>query len=192
MSASSLLRLARHQRGASQRTLARLANVSQPGIAAVESGAHDTTVSRLEQLLAALNQQIILLPSYCGPVWEAAAHIRIALQEVGPGDRAFRRVIQLSDDLAREGGAVRVALAVTEPAPIGDIRWDALVAGVVDYWLTVDNLPRPDWLDDPRFTLSDPWTLEPVPSLQDDARRRTPTAIRRHGVFLAKSELESV
>ena len=58
MSASLLLRAARQAHGTSQRELAEAASVSQPGIAAIESGAHDTTVSRLEHLLAALGQPL--------------------------------------------------------------------------------------------------------------------------------------
>jgi transcriptional regulator with XRE-family HTH domain len=192
MSASAILRTARSARSLSQRALADASHVSQPRIADIESGAHDTSVSRLEELLAALNHQVALIPTRTRPVWRAAVDVRVALAEDGRFDPAFREVIQLSDDLRREGPAIRVALAVTRPTPIGDLRYDALLAGIVDYWLTVDALPRPDWLDDPAYVLDLPWDVEPHPQLRDNARRRTPPAIARHGVHLAKSELESV
>lgn len=191
MSASSLLRTARHSQGASQRALARLAHVSQPGIAAIESGAHDTTVSRLEELLAALNHQIILVPTRTRPVWVAAADIR-ELLESGDSRTAWREVIQLSDDLVREPPPLRLALAITRPHTAEDVRYDALIAAVVDYRLSEDALPRPAWLDDPAFTLREPWDVEPLESLRHAARQQTPPAIARHGIFMAASELASV
>jgi len=190
MSASSLLRTARHSRGVSQRALALAAHVSQPGIAAVESGAHDTTLDRLELLLVPLGQRVSLLPTRSRPVWQVAVDLRAALDS-GDDKRAWREIIQCSDDLARETYATRVALAVTQPLPVGDARYDALLAAVTDYHLSRDTLPRPLWLDLPDYRLAEPWDVEAVPSLRDQARHDTPPAIARHGVFLAAVELES-
>ncbi len=191
MSASSLLRTARHARGVSQRALAQAAQVSQPGIAAVESGAHDTTLDRLERLLVPLGQRLSLLPTRARPVWQMAVDLRAAL-EVGDQKLAWRQIIQCSDDLSRECPATRVALTVTQPLPVGDARYDALLAAVADHHLARDSLPRPSWLDLPDYRLAEPWDVEGVPSLRARARRRTPPAIARHGVFLAASELTSV
>jgi transcriptional regulator with XRE-family HTH domain len=191
MSASLLLRTARHSRGMSQRALAQAAHVSQPGIAAVESGAHDTTLDRLELLLVPLGQRVSLLPTRARPVWQVAVDLRAAL-ESGDEGRAWREIIQCSDDLAREAYATRVALAVTQPLPVGDSRYDALLAAVTDYHLSRDELPRPVWLDLPGYRLPEPWDVEVVPSLRDQARIETPSAIARHGVFLAAAELASV
>lgn len=190
MSAASLLRGARGARGQSQRALARAARVRQPRIATIESGAHDTSVGRLEQLVACLGQRVTLLPTRARPVWEGSLAISEALAE-GDESWAFREVIQVSDDLASVPGALRVALAVGPAVPTGDARFDALLAGVVDYWLGADRLPRPGWLDDAGWTLDVGWDVEPVPSLRSAARRATPKAIARHGVFLAASELAS-
>lgn len=191
MSASTLLRTARHARGVSQRGLARAAGVSQPGIATVESGAHDTTAHRLEMLLAALGHRLSVLPTRSRPVWQVAVDLRIAL-EVGDDRQAWREIIQCSDDLAREEPATRVALAVTQPLPVGDARYDVLLAAVTDHHLTRDALPRPAWLDLPDYRLTQPWDVEDVPSLRDQARRDTPSGIARHGVYLAAAELASV
>ncbi|MHB1614758.1 MAG: helix-turn-helix domain-containing protein [Actinomycetes bacterium] len=191
MSASSLLRTARHARGVSQRELARAAHVSQPGIAAVESGAHDTTLDRLDLLLVPLGQRVSLLPTRARPVWQVAVDLRAAL-EASDEKRAWREIVQCSDDLARETHATRVALAVTQPLPVGDSRYDAVLAAVTDYHLSRDGLPRPVWLDLPEYQLAEPWDVEEVPSLRDRARSDTPPAIARHGVFLAAAELASV
>lgn len=191
MSASSLLRTARHSRGVSQRALAQAAHVSQPGIAAVESGTHDATFDRLDLLLAPLGQRVTLLPTRSRPVWAVAVDLRAALDS-GDEGRAWREVIQCSDDLACAEHTTRVALAVTRPLPVGDSRYDALLAAVTDYQLSRESLPRPLWLDLPDYRLVEPWDVEDIPSLRDRARRATPTAIAQHGVFLAASELASV
>ena len=91
--------------------------MSQPGIAAIESGAHDTTVSRLELLLAALGQRVVLVPTVCRSVAEAADGIRSALV-CRDENWAWREVIQTSDDLAREAPVVRVALSIVRRSAI--------------------------------------------------------------------------
>ncbi|MEZ5117186.1 MAG: helix-turn-helix domain-containing protein [Candidatus Nanopelagicales bacterium] len=191
MSAPELLRAARSSRAVSQRELARRAQIAQPRIAEVEAGRHDTTVSRLEQLLAAMGQRLVVLTTTSPPVYEAATAIRDALAD-GDQDGALREVIQVADDLARADGATCVALALTRPGPVGDRRWDALLAAVVDHRLTERGLPRPRWVDDPAYRLDEPWDVEELTELQAAARAATPDAISSHGVFLAAEELGSV
>jgi transcriptional regulator with XRE-family HTH domain len=191
MAAADTLRTARASRGWSQRQLADAAGTRQPRIADVESGKHDAAVDTLETWLRALGHQTTLLPTRTRPVWEAAVAVRAAL-EANDETLAFREVIQLADDLAHESAAIRVALSVTAPPPVGDARFDALIAAVTDYRLTSARAPRPEWIASNNYRLSEPWDVESVPALRADARRRTPASIRRHGVFLADSELASV
>lgn len=191
MTSSTLLRAARGAGGLSQRALADKAGIPQPRIADIEAGAHDTTVGRLEELLAPLGQRITFLPSERRPVWEAAVAVADAVADADER-RAWREVIQLSDDLNASDGAVRVALSVAEPPPTGDLRYDALIAGVVDHWLSRGRLPRPTWVRAPERTLEPAWDVEPLPELRAAARETTPRAFARHGVFVAASEFESV
>ena len=65
-------------------------------------------------------------------------------------------------------------------------------AAIVDHWLTTDRLPLPEWVRTPQRTLTEPWHVEPLVSLRPAARKATPKAIARHGIYLAASELESV
>lgn len=157
----------------------------------MESGAHDVTLGYLERLLAPLGQQVSLVPSTTRPVWRAAVDIHFALAEKKP-NHAWRECIQLADDLEREAPAVRVALAVGRPRPVGDRRYDALIAAITDYRLSEDDLPRPDWLDDPAYCLDEPWDIEPIPALRQAAREQTPEAFVRHGIYAAASEFASV
>jgi transcriptional regulator with XRE-family HTH domain len=189
VTAAALLRAARQARGLSQRGLATRADVRQPRIAEIESGRHDTTFSRLEELLAPLEYRLGPVPTGTRGVWEAALAVQEALAERDE-TTAWRQVIQLADDLEREEPALRVALAVAPPAGTGSPRFDALIAGVTDYRLR--GLPRPTWLDSTDFRLSDPWDVEPLHELREEARRSTPRELARHGVYLHARELESV
>jgi len=131
-----------------------------------------------------------ILPTRLGTAAQAAEQIS-AFLERGDHDGALRVVWQLATDLAAADPALRVSLAVTPPAPTGDSRHDALLAGVVDHALSSAHLPRPHWLDESWRTLVEPWDVEPVPALRAAARAATPGAIVAHGVFLDAAELEN-
>jgi len=189
MSAASFLRTARTSRGMSQRALAQRANVRQPGIADIESGAHDTTLSRLEELLAALQYRLTPIPTTSRGVWEVAYAVAAAVLASDEAN-AWRQVIQLADDLAREPAATRIALTVTPPPSTGSARYDALIAGLTEYRLR--GLPCPAWVNDSRYSLADEWDVETLPSLREAARNATPEEFSRHGIYLDPRELESV
>lgn len=186
--AAELIGSARRYRGMSGRALARAAHASQASLLDLERGASDATSDRLDRLLRPLGYQVALLPTRRGTATAAAAEVRGFLAaDDEPG--AFRVVWQLAEDLTSVEPAVQVALCVTPPAPTGSARFDALLAGVVDYLLSQAHLPRPCWLDEPWRRLEQGWDTEPVPALRERARQATPSALRAHGVFLDPSEL---
>jgi transcriptional regulator with XRE-family HTH domain len=190
MDSGSALRTARAARGKTQRQLASDAGTHQPHIAAIESGAHDTTVSGLERHLQALLYRLTVLPTRRRPAWEAALDVADHLRAADEAS-AFREILQLSDDLAQSPADIRVALVVTPPPHTKDARFDALLAGVVDYWLQECSAPRPAWLDEPSRTIDVHWFVEPLEELHEAARQATPPPILSHGVVLAEAELRS-
>lgn len=189
--AAALLRSARINRGITQRALAASCRIHQPGIAAIESGAEDATVGRLDGILAHLGSRLSILPTTLRASWEAANDIRVHLA-VKDERSAWREIIQLNDDLRSVDGATRVTLVINPPAPTGDVRFDALLAAIIDCALTDDALPLPTWLKESKYTLSEPWDVEEVPSLRLDARRNTPATLALHGIYLDRSVLVSV
>lgn len=191
MTASGILRSTRTSQGLTQRALAKAARVRQPGLAAVESGSEDATVSRLELLLNELGSRLTVLPSRRRPVWAAGEAVRRAL-DAHDERSAWREVIQLNDDLREVDRATCVALAIAPPGRTGDSRFDALLAAVTDCALVDARLPRPSWLDEDAWNLKEPWDVEEIPSLRKAARQATPPAIRRHGVFLDRAVLGSI
>jgi transcriptional regulator with XRE-family HTH domain len=188
--ASRLLRATRHASGLTQRALGARARARVATIGDIERGAHDPTVGRLDGLLAFVGHRLVAIPTRSRPVAEAATAIAKWLAE-GKESYAFREVIQLSDDLSREFGATRVALAAATPGLTGDRRWDAIIAGVTAHWLAVDRLTQPDWLTDPARRTPEPWYVDGG-APRAELRAQTPRELARRGVFLAASELASV
>lgn len=191
MKAAEVLRTARLNRGLTQRELATKCQVSQPAIARIESAVEDATLERLNRLLRPLGSKVTLVPFRTSTVYETAAFIR---DDVSAGEfqHAFRSIIQLNDDIERADPATRVALCLTPPNATGDIRFDALIAGLVEYKLESVQLPKPLWVSDLRFFLENPWDLEQVPQLQERARLCTPEQFSRHGVFVDAVNFASV
>jgi len=191
MTAADVLRTARLNHGLSQRELAKKCQVSQPAIARVESAVEDATLERLNRWLAPLGSKVTLVPFRTSTVYETATFIRDDLS-AGEFLHAFRSIIQLNDNLERADPATRVALCVTPPGATGDIRFDALIAGLVEFNLESAHLPKPLWVSDLRFFLDTPWDLEQIPQLQEQARSATPEQFSRHGVFIDAINFASV
>lgn len=189
MVAARLLRQARRRAGWSQRQLAARARWRQPSIATIESGVHDPRVGRLDALLGSLGCRLVVVPSRSLSAADAAEEI-FDLLRTGDEPRAFRQLLQLSDDLRSEEGGVKVALTVASPAPTGDVRYDAFIAGLVEYVLGAEGLPVPAWVEEPERCSLVPWVVDPYGD--DDVEGATPTPFSRRGVFLSPSELESV
>jgi transcriptional regulator with XRE-family HTH domain len=184
-----LVRQCRQSNHLTQQVVARRAGVPQSSVARAESGAHDLRVDGLERLIRAAGWQLVTIPTLRRTVDATAAAVRDDLAR-GREDAAFRDVLQLNDDLLAERGAMRVVLTIAAPGATGDVRYDALIAGLVEWRLARDRLPRPEWLTiAPR--LRTPWWVDP--STADDAAvaAATPSPLRRRGVFLDEAELAS-
>ncbi len=191
MSASALLRSARRSRGLSQRALAAASRDHQPTISALEKGEHDPGVAHLGRLLAAAGHRLAVLPTASRPVSEAAIDVESALR-AGDERAAFREAIELSDDLAREHGAIRVALTATPPPPVGDARFDALLAAIAEHYLRAEHLTEPNWLLHDTRILPTRWYVDELPAARKRALATTPPSFIRRGVIIAASELASV
>jgi transcriptional regulator with XRE-family HTH domain len=187
--AAALLRQARAGTRRTQIELERLSGVRQTAISRAERGHQDLTVAALERLVHATGWRITVLPTQGGSVADAADACHQHL-DAGSEDGAYRAVIQLADWLASEHGAERVALTVTPPAPTGDIRYDAFIAGVVEHRLNEESLPYPKWLPT-SARLAEQWFVD-ISSTDDPAvTASTPPALLARGVVIDAAELVS-
>ena len=188
--AARLLRHARHSASLSQSALAAKVGFRQSNVSRLESEGRDVNVDTLDRLLRAVGFRLAALPTQSAAVAEAAdstARFLAADNE----DGAYRAVIQLADDLAREHGAERVALTVAPPPPTGDERFDAFIAGVVDFRLAAEHLPRPKWLTDgPRLASS--WFVDRWSIGNSAVIEATPPQLRTRGIIIDAAELASI
>lgn len=186
--AARLLRQARRGRSLSQRQLAKRTRDGQPAIATVESGAHDPGVDRLDRLVGAAGHRLVVIPTRSQTAADAAdaVHRWLRLDQ----RQAYRQLIQLNDDLRSEHGAIRVALTVTPPAPVGDRRYDAFIAAVVEHYLYEEGLVLPSWTSEPGRSLGTPWVVDEFSD--EDIADTTPKAFLRRGILIHPSELASV
>jgi hypothetical protein len=164
--------------------LASRAGLRQPALADIERGAHDTRAGQLDRLVNAAGYRLAVLPTSARSAADWGDMIYQELRSLRRSEAvAFRALVGLSDDLAGQSHP----LCVAPPAPSGDRRFDAGIAGVVEHHLSMASLPVPDWVLEPQRTLEEPLI---VSAHADFAT--VPKAFRRHGVLLAESELASV
>lgn len=191
--AGTFLRQARRAAHLSQRDLAELAGVHQPAVAALEADERDTRVGQLDRYLAAAGQRLIAVPAGAATASETADRLYAAVRDEAPSRRldglALRILIGFSDRLREADPTTKVVLCVTPPAPCGDRRFDATLAGIVEYHLAGSKLPIPAWASAEDRVLEEPWS----PSRYlDEAVDEIPAPFRRRNVLLAASELASV
>lgn len=95
-------------------------------------------------------------------------------------------------DVERADVPERQSLLNAVPGPIGDRRWEALLAGVVEDLALRFELPVPSWaLDDDKF-LAQWWFVSPFVDTHPIVFRESPAALANRGVFLTRSALENV
>lgn len=81
------------------------------------------------------------------------------------------------------------ALLRGEPPPIGDERWDVLLAAVAEHLaIRLDHGP-PEWSRS--RVLATPWFPSSLPSKRMEALVWAPAAFRKHGVYLSARDLEA-
>ena len=107
-------------------------------------------------------------------------------------DAALRAIIDLRDALRRADGERFSRLVHASPPSVGDRRWDAFVAAVVEDEGARKGCPVPRWTGEPwRFTKPF-WYLSPVRAHHSSDFARTHGSLLRHGVVAAHEDLESV
>jgi hypothetical protein len=107
-------------------------------------------------------------------------------------DAALRAVIDFKDALASATTGDFNRLVAGPPSLIGDTRWDAFIAAVVEDESATRDVPTPHWTNEKtRFTRPF-WYLSENRALHSWELATAPGAFVRHGVLAAKEELESV
>ena len=188
---SDILESVRKSNGLSQSALARKTKTFQANISSIESGKTDPGISTLEQCLAPLGYSLIAVPTRTPSVSQISLKIAEAVSR-NQNSRAYRLIIQLSDNLKALTPELCLTLSVTPPSLTGDSRYDALIAATVEYHLLENNLPIPAWIRDIERKLHKPESFDIYEKDLKKLAARTPRAFRRHNVLIDKSELASI
>lgn len=78
------------------------------------------------------------------------------------------------------------------PEPVGDARWDALIAGVVEDVARRAQASTPGWTREPSRYLDEWWFVSDVSRLHPQILTETPAALANHGVYLSRRALVNV
>ena len=84
---------------------------------------------------------------------------------------------------------IQAALLLDEPPSVGDERWDALLAALAEHLAAQRDLAPPSWAD--LRVLERPWFPAELRVQRADALVHAPAAFRKHGVYLAATDLEA-
>lgn len=183
------VRTVRRAAGLGVRECASLAGVAHARICEYEADGHQPSVERLQDISRVCGLRFVPLPVpfTTATAAEAADEIYEFLLERTPLRKSLRVVFQLNDDLSAAPDHILGALVATPAPATGDVRLDALIAGLVEWHVRRRRLPIPPWVLEPTRTIESPWKMDPHGDLGDAV-----DVIARHGVIISHSELASV
>lgn len=190
MEIAVMLRDARQAAGITQLELADRAGTAQPAVAAYESGGRTPNLTTLRRLLGACEHDVELLARPRMRRGAASlAELAQTIQEDLKQDRerdALRLLFGFADDFRGSSRPGQAALLADEPAPTGDTRFDAALAGVAEFFADESAIPAPRWVDGPGRFVEPWWFVASRPAFHAYTLANTPAVFARHGVSMAR------
>ncbi|MFI6910193.1 hypothetical protein ACIBKY_53715 [Nonomuraea sp. NPDC050394] len=101
----------------------------------------------------------------------------------------WKLVWEFLEEYRWEESERQLPLLREEPEPVGDERWDVLLAALAEHLAARHDAAPPEWTVS--RVLRTPWFVSELPSKRAEALVWAPAAFRKHGVFLAGSDLEA-
>ncbi len=192
MGIANSLRRARRRSGASLRSIASRAGVGAGNLSAIENGRRDPTTSTVDKLASAIGVEWVPILTEGRSSAVRAAEEIAGWEAQGLPDRAYRRFIQLADDLATADAVTRVLLAVEEPDD-SHPRWVDAIAALLEVRLREASAPLPAWVTERRGHPDVVWepqrSVYPLP-VSADLADVAPEFLRR-GIAIERGELAS-
>jgi transcriptional regulator with XRE-family HTH domain len=185
MSIITSLRRVRARQALSLRALGERVGIAASNLSTIESGRRGSSTATAERIAQALG--VTLVPVELGgriTVAEASEYF------VDADDRrSYRLLLQVANDLQSALPYVRTLLVAEKPRAL-TARWDAALAGLVEYFMDDSGLPSPDWAGDRLGDISWNWSPSGGPLVPDE--ELVPEPFRRRGVLVEAGELESI
>jgi hypothetical protein len=101
----------------------------------------------------------------------------------------WKLVWEFLEEYRWESGDTQLALLTDEPPPVGDERWDALLAALAEHLTAQHDLAPPSWTE--LRVLNRAWFPAALRVQRADALAHAPAAFRKHGVYLSAADLEA-
>lgn len=117
------------------------------------------------------------------------ANLADRLGRTGDGKVRWKLVWEFLEEYRWEPGGIQPSLLRDEPPPIGDERWDVLLAALAEHLAAQHDLAPPAWAE--LRVLQQPWFPAELRIQRADALVRAPAAFRKHGVYLSAADLEA-
>lgn len=127
---------------------------------------------------------MIDMPPYEPMSLGALARHLVATED--PRER-WKLVWEFLEEYRWEPAEVQVGLLDAQPLPVGDERWDALLAALAEHLCAQHDLSPPAWTE--QRVLRQAWFPAELAVQRADALVRAPAAFRKHGVYLSANDL---
>ena len=101
----------------------------------------------------------------------------------------WKLVWEFLEEYRWEPDDIQLSLLRDEATPVGDDRWDALLAALAEHLNAQHDVAPPDWADG--RVLRRPWFPAELEIQRADALVWAPAAFRKHGVYLSAHDLEA-
>jgi hypothetical protein len=111
------------------------------------------------------------------------------LARTADGKVRWKLVWEFLEEYRWEPADVQPLLLQDEPPPVGDERWDALLAALAEHLAAQHDLAPPRWAES--RVLRRPWFPAELRIQRAEALVWAPAAFRKHGVYLSARDLEA-
>jgi hypothetical protein len=108
----------------------------------------------------------------------------------GDSSSAIRLAFRFLERYDRSDWETRRRITADAPLTTGSDRFDALLAGIVEYACASHGVVAPPWVNDESFFLNRWWFVSGMASLHADALVHSPISLARRGVFVTQGALE--
>jgi hypothetical protein len=117
------------------------------------------------------------------------ANLADRLGRTGDGKVRWKLVWEFLEEYRWEPEETQPSLLRDEPSPVGDERWDTLLAALAEHLAAQHDLAPPAWSQ--LRVLQRPWFPAELRIQRADALVWAPAAFRKHGVYLSARDLEA-
>jgi transcriptional regulator with XRE-family HTH domain len=192
----ALIRDARRDAGLTQAELASRAGTSQPTLASYEAGHSEPRLGTLIRLVESSGHHLVMavqpvVRRGAQSISQVAMNLGAIIDSEGDA-AAWRRLLDFVDDFRGSSTAGRRWMIAEPPPSCGDARFDAAMAGIVDFMCSESHTAPPVWTTEEWRSVEPWWFVSGLRGFEAMALRDTPVALARHGVFVNEGAFDRV